>query len=254
MTPSGGKTAKNSRSITIASQAMGQERSQERAEAPSDRVKVRRAADRGRYGKSDVVDILDAGLIAHVGVLTPEGPMVLPMAFGHDGDHLFLHGAVANHLLGSGEGQEVCVTITHLDGLVMARTPFHNSMNYRSAVVRGRARRIEEEERKAYALKLVTDHVVANWDAGRPPSPSDLRKTLVVEVPLTEASAKVRRGDPIDEPEDIAGPWWAGVVPVTTRFESPSTAADFTGDSNPPAPVVALSGLTPDQRLLANGG
>jgi len=203
----------------------------------------------GRYGKSDVVGILDAGLIAHVGVLTPEGLLVLPMAYGHDGDFLFLHGAVANHLLGSGEGQEVCVTITHLDGLVMARTPFHNSMNYRSVVVRGRARRIEEQERKAYALKLVTDHVVANWDAGRPPSPSDWRKTMVLEVPLTEASAKVRRGDPIDEPEDIAGPWWAGLVPIATRFESPKPAADFVGESGPPAAIAALSGLTPDELL-----
>ena len=215
---------------------------------------MRRSADRGRYGKSDVVGILDAGLIAHVGVSTSEGPLVLPMAYGHDGDHLFLHGAVANHLLGSGEGQEVCVTVTHLDGLVMARTPFHNSMNYRSVVVRGRARRIEEQERKAYALKLVTDHVVANWDAGRPPSPSDLRKTLVLEVPLVEASAKVRSGDPIDEPEDIAGPWWAGLAPVTIRFESPRTTADFTGNADPPDPVIALTGLTPDQRLLTNGG
>ena len=254
MTPPEENTAKNSRGITIASQAMGEEKPLEQAEAPSERVKVRRAADRGRYGKSDVVGILDAGLIAHVGVITPEGPLVLPMAYGHDGDHLFLHGAVANHLLGSGEGQEVCVAITHLDGLVMARTPFHNSMNYRSVVVRGQARRIEDQERKAYALKLVTDHVVANWDAGRPPSPSDLRKTLVVEVPLTEASAKVRRGDPIDEPEDIAGPWWAGVVPVTTRFEPPSTSADFTGESEPPASVAALAGLTPDERLRSVGG
>ena len=233
---------------------MGESGSQVRAVAPSERVKARRAADRARYDKSDVLGILDAGLIAHVGVLTPEGPLVLPMAYGHDGDHLFLHGAVANHLLGSGEGQEVCVTVTLLDGLVMARTPFHNSMNYRSVVVRGRVQRIEGEVRKAYALKLVTDHVVANWDAGRLPSPSDLRKTLVVEVPLAEASAKVRRGDPIDEPEDIAGPWWAGVVPVTTRFESPSTSADFAGDSDPPGPVVALTSLTPDQRLLSNGG
>lgn len=120
--------------------------------------------------------------------------------------------------------------------------------------MRGRARRIEEQERKAYALKLVTDHVVANWDAGRPPSPSDLRKTLVLEVPLAEVSAKVRRGDPVDEPEDIDGPWWAGVVPVTTRFESPSTSADFSRDREPPAPVVALAGLTPDQRLISNDG
>ncbi len=94
----------------------------------------------------------------------------------------------------------------------------------------------QADTRKAYALKLVTDHVGANWDAGRPPSPSDLRKTLVVEVPLTEASAKVRRGDPIDEPEDIAGPWWAGVVPVTTRCESPSTSADLPAIPDPRRP------------------
>ena len=174
---------------------------------------------------------------------------MLPMAYGHDGEHLFLHGAVANHLLGSGEGQEVCVTVTHLDGLVMARTPFHNSMNYRSAVIRGKARRIDEDERKGYALKLVTDHVVENWDSGRPPSSSDLRKTLVLEVPLTEASAKARSGDPVDEPEDVAGPWWAGLVPIATRFESPKPAADFVGESDPPTAIAALSGLTPDERL-----
>lgn len=217
--------------------------------APSNRVRVRRAAGRARYGKEEVLGILDVGLIAHVGVSTPEGPLVLPMAYGHDGEHLFLHGAVANHLLGSGEGQEVCVTVTHLDGLVMARTPFHNSMNYRSAVIRGKARRIDEDERKGYALKLVTDHVVENWDSGRPPSSSDLRKTLVLEVPLTEASAKARSGDPVDEPEDVAGPWWAGLVPIATRFESPKPAADFVGESGPPAAIAALSGLTPDELL-----
>ena len=233
---------------------MGESESQNRAEAPSERVKVRRAAGRARYDKSDVLGILDAVLIAHVGVSTPDGPLVLPMAYGHDGDHLFLPGAAANHLLGTGAGHEVCVTVTCLDGLVMARTPFHNSMNYRSVVVRGQARRIEDQERKLAALKLVTDHVVENWDIGRPPSQSDLRKTLVLEVSLAEASAKVRRGDPIDEPDDIAGPWWAGVVPVTTRFEPPSAAADFTGDSGPPKSIAALSGRTPDERLLSNDG
>ena len=210
---------------------------------------MRRGAGRARYGKEEVLGILDVGLIAHVGVSTPEGPLVLPMAYGHDGECLFLHGAVANHLLGTGAGQEICVTITCLDGLVMARTPFHNSMNYRSAVIRGKARRIDEDERKGYALKLVTDHVVENWDSGRPPSSSDLRKTLVLEVPLTEASAKARSGDPVDEPEDVAGPWWAGLVPIATRFESPKPAADFVGESDPPAAIAALSGLTPDERL-----
>ena len=148
-----------------------------------------------------MLGILDAGLIAHVGVTTPDGPLVLPMAYGRDEERLYLHGAAANHLLGTGEGEEICVTVTHVDGLVMARTPFHNSMNYRSVVVRGRATRIDGEKRKRYALQLITDHIVANWDTSRPPSQIDLRRTLVLELPLTEASAKVRAGDPIDEPD-----------------------------------------------------
>lgn len=217
-------------------------------EAPSARTKVRRGAPRARYGREAVLGILDAGMIAHVGVTTGEGPLVLPMAYGHDGERLYLHGAAANHLLGTGDGHEVCVTVTHLDGLVMARTPFHNSMNYRSVVVRGRAARIDDEPRKRRALKLVTDHVVAHWDLVRPPSQLDLRKTLVLELPLAEASAKIRSGDPADEPDDIAGPWWAGVVPITTRFETPVASADLTGHDGPPAPVAALAGRTPDER------
>ena len=226
--------------------------SQELGGAPSARTKVRRGANRARYGRHDVLGILDAGLIAHVGVNTPEGPIVLPMAYGRDDERLYLHGAAANHLLGSGDGHEVCVTVTHLDGLVMARTPFHNSMNYRSVVVRGLAQRIIDDQRKLYALKLVTDHVVANWDSSRAASRSDLQKTLVLELPLAEASAKVRTGDPVDEPDDIAGPWWAGVVPITTRFESPLPSADLAAGPSraAPPPITALAGCTPDERLL----
>ena len=211
---------------------------------------MRRGAPRARYERDEVLTILDAGLIAHVGVTTTQGPLVLPMAYGRDGDRLYLHGAAANALLGAGEGEEICVTVTHVDGLVMARTPFHNSMNYRSVVVRGRARRIDGEERKRHALRRITDHVVANWDTSRPPSKIDLRRTLVLEMPLAEASAKVRTGDPIDEPADIAGPWWAGVVPITTRFEPPTTSADHTGESGPPPPIAALTGHTPDTRPI----
>ena len=213
---------------------------------------MRRGAPRARYGREDVLGILDAGLIAHVGVTTPDGPLVLPMAYGRDDDRIYLHGAAANHLLNTGDGHEVCVTVTHLDGLVMARTPFHNSMNYRSAVVRGRATRILDEQRRLHALRLITDHVVAHWDLVRPPSQSDLRKTIVLEMPLAEASAKVRAGDPVDELDDIAGPWWAGVVPVTTRFEAPAPSADLAGDSQPPATIAALAGRTPDQRSQPN--
>ena len=209
---------------------------------------------RARYGRDEVLSILDAGLIAHVGVTAPEGPLVLPMAYGRDEDRIYLHGAAANHLLNTGDGDEICVTVTCLDGLVMARTPFHNSMNYRSVVVRGRAARILDQQRRLHALKLITDHVAAHWDLVRPPSESDLRKTMVLELPLAEASAKVRAGDPVDEPEDIAGPWWAGVVPITTRFETPVASADLTGDDRPPAPIAALAGTTPDERPQQNRG
>ena len=223
--------------------------SQDFGGAPSARTKVRRGADRARYGRHDVLGILDAGLIAHVGVSTPEGPIVLPMAYGRDDERLYLHGAAANHLLSSGDGHEVCVTVTCLDGLVMARTPFHNSMNYRSMVVRGRATRIDDEQGKRRALQFVTDHVVVNWDTRRPPSQIDLRKTLVLELPLTEASAKVRSGDPVDEPDDIAGSWWAGVVPITTRFEAPVASADLAAAAAAiPPPIAALAGRTPDDR------
>ena len=216
--------------------------------APSARTTVRRGAARARYGRDEVLGILDAGVIAHVGVATPDGPLVLPMAYGRDDERLYLHGAAANHLLSHGDGHEVCVTVTHLDGLVVARTPFHNSMNYRSVVVRGRARRIDDEPGKRRALELVTDHVVANWDTSRPPSQSDLRKTLVLELALAEASAKVRAGDPVDEPDDIAGGWWAGVVPITTRFDAPVASADLSGGGEPPGPVADLAGRTPDER------
>jgi len=170
------------------------------------------------------------------------------MAYGRDGELLYLHGAIANHLLGSGEEQEICATVTHLDGLVMARSPFHNSMNYRSVVVRGRGRRIRDYRRKIEALRLITDHVVPHWDDVRPPSRSELRKTLVLELPLTEASAKVRAGDPIDDPEDIEGPWWAGTVPITSRFGRPTPSSDLNHGTTVPAPVVGLTGSTLDQR------
>lgn len=221
---------------------------------PSERVRLRRLAARARYERSEVLGILDAGLIAHVGVSTPDGPLVLPMAYGRDEDHLYLHGAVANHLLGTGDGQEVCVTVTHLDGLVMARTPFHNSMNYRSVVVRGRAQRIVDRERKLTALRLITDHVVTNWDNTRLPSRSDLRSTLVLEVPLAEASAKARCGDPVDEPDDIAGPWWAGLIPISTRFEPAVASSDLTDGIEPPGPITALAGRTPEGRLRSGKG
>jgi nitroimidazol reductase NimA-like FMN-containing flavoprotein (pyridoxamine 5'-phosphate oxidase superfamily) len=217
------------------------------AAAPSPRTSVRRGADRAVYEPDRIRAVLDAGLIAHVGVDTPDGPLVLPMAYGCDDDTMYLHGALANHLLGEGEGQEICATVTLVDGLVMARTPFHNSMNYRCVVVRGRATRVEGSAAKLRALRIITDHVVDNWDNGRPPTASDERRTLVLALPLTEASAKIRSGDPVDEPEDRAGPWWAGVIPVTTTFGPPRTAADHTGGDGVPPAYVALTDSTREE-------
>lgn len=217
-------------------------------EPASKRTTVRRGADRAVYERDEILRILDGALIAHVGVTTDDGPLVLPMAFGRDDEHLYLHGAAANHLLGTGSGQQICVTVTHVDGLVMARTPFHNSMNYRSVVVRGVAEKVGDPDEKARALKIITDHVVPNWDLTRPPTDTDVRKTIVVRLPLTESSAKVRAGDPIDEPDDVAGPWWAGVVPISSRFGEPYTSADLTSGADVPDAFVALAGRDTDDR------
>ena len=207
----------------------------------SDRVRLRRGAARGEHDPAVVRDVLDRGLVAHVGVATPDGPVVLPMAYGRTDDTLYLHGAAANALLGAGEGAEICVTVTLVDALVLARTPFHNSMNYRCVVVRGRGRRVEDPAEHLDALRRITDHVIPTWDHGRPPSPAELRRTLVVAVPLTEASAKVRAGDPVDEPEDLLGPHWAGTVAITTTFGAPVPAADLAPGIEVPASVVAIS-------------
>jgi nitroimidazol reductase NimA-like FMN-containing flavoprotein (pyridoxamine 5'-phosphate oxidase superfamily) len=208
--------------------------------APSARTTVRRGANRAIYEQDDVKRILDAGMIAHVGVQTPDGPLVLPMAYGRDDDTLYLHGAAANHILGTGTGHQICATVTHVDGLVMARTPFHNSMNYRSVVVRGLAIKIGDKAAKLRALKIITNHVVENWDVGRAVSEIDEKKTLVLEMPLAEASAKVRAGDPIDEDDDMAGPWWAGVIPIETRIGEAYPAADLTGTNPLPAAYASL--------------
>lgn len=197
------------------------------AAAPSDRVRLRRTATRGRYGRDAVHAVLDAGLVAHVGVSTPEGPVVLPMAYGRDDDTLYLHGAAANALLGAGVDAELCATVTLVDALVLARTPFHNSMNFRCVVVRGRGRRVTDPDEHREALVRITDHVVATWEQGRPPSDAELRRTLVLALPLAEASVKVRQGDPVDEPEDLSGPHWAGTVAVHTTFGEPVPATDL---------------------------
>lgn len=209
---------------------------------PSERVRVRRIAERGRYDPAEIHAILDEGLVAHVGIDTDDGPVVLPMAYGRTDDTLYLHGAVGNALLRGAQEAELCATVTLVDGLVLARTPFHNSMNYRCVVVRGRGRRVDDPVEHEDALRRITDHIVATWDHGRTPSEGDLRRTLVLALPLTEASAKVRSGDPVDEPDDLVGPHWAGTVAVTTTFGTPVAATDLRAGIEVPRTVAARFG------------
>jgi nitroimidazol reductase NimA-like FMN-containing flavoprotein (pyridoxamine 5'-phosphate oxidase superfamily) len=208
----------------------------------SDRVQLRRGAHLGRYRADDVRAILDAGVIAHVGVTTPTGPVVIPMAYGYDDRDLYLHGSVANAALRAADGQDVCVTVTVVDGLIFGRSAFHNSMQYRSVVVRGRATRVLDEAAHRRGLQLVTDHVTPNWETARPPTTSEVRKTMIVTVPLTEASAKVRTGGPADEPEDLAGPHWGGSVPIHTTFGAPVPSPDLPDGVAVPDRIAALRG------------
>lgn len=210
---------------------------------PSDRTTVKRGANRAVYGHDEIRSILASGTIAHVGVDTPTGPIVLPMAYGVRGDEILVHGGVANAMLRAGRSVDVCITVTILDGLVIARSPLHNSMNYRSVVIRGEGTPIADQEDKTAALKVINDHLVPIWDSARPPSELDLRQTMVLVVPLTEASAKVRGGDPIDEEHDVSGPHWSGVLPLVATWGAPQDAADLRPGIDVPEAVTAMAGM-----------
>ena len=207
---------------------------------------MKRGANRAVYGPAEIRAILEAGHLAHVGVSTEQGPIVLPMAYGvrsaTAGDEILIHGSIANAMLRAGRDLDVCVTVTIVDGLVVARSPFHNSMNYRSVVVRGTATAIIDRDDKVAALKVINDHIAPIWDTARPPSETDLKQTLVLKLSLVEASAKVRAGDPVDDTEDMDGPHWAGIVPLTATWGVAVPASDLHGVPDVPVAVAALDG------------
>jgi nitroimidazol reductase NimA-like FMN-containing flavoprotein (pyridoxamine 5'-phosphate oxidase superfamily) len=184
--------------------------------APSARTTLRRKADRGRYERDAIHAILDEALVAHVGFTSDFGVAVLPMVFARVDDRLYLHGATGNHMLRALDGADVCVTFTLVDGLVLSRSAFHHSMNYRSVVVYARAELVTDEGEKDRALRAVVDHMVeGRTQHCRPPSSEELRATRVIRVPLHEASAKVRTGPPIEEPADLALPYFGGEIGLT---------------------------------------
>ncbi len=191
----------------------------DRSLSPTPRTTLHRLRERGRLDRADLDAVLGAGLICHLGVVIDGTPVVLPTGYGRIGDLLYLHGSSANKSLLAAAGQQVCVTITLLDGLVCARAVFHHSMNYRSAVIFGTARLVEDPAEKLAALKAVTNHLVpGRWDHARAPTRKELAATAVLAMPLDEASVKVRSGGPKDDPEDYETDIWAGVLPSTLTF------------------------------------
>ena len=183
---------------------------------PTPRTTVRRRPQRGHYDRETIDAVLDEGFVCHLGVVDDHGPVVLPTGYVRIGGEVVLHGSAANRMLRlAAEGRPVCVTVTLLDGLVLARSAFHHSMNYRCVVVFGQARVLEGDE-KVRALEAFVDHIVPGRSAeARPPDDRELAATLVIAVPLDEASAKVRTGPPSDDEADLALDVWAGVIPLS---------------------------------------
>jgi uncharacterized protein len=192
------------------------------------RTALRRHRERGRTDRDDLYAVLDAGLICHLGVIANGVPRVLPTGYGRDGDTLYLHGSSANSTFMAGAGQDVCVTVTHLDGLVCARSVFSHSMNYRSAMIYGVARLLTERDERVEALRVITEHLTpGQWSYARQPTAKELAATSALALPLAESSVKIRAGGPSDEPEDYAADIWAGVVPVTVSFGEPEPDAEL---------------------------
>ncbi len=183
------------------------------------RTELRRLPDRGSHDRETLDRILDAGFLAHVGFCVEGQPFVIPTLYGRDGEKLYLHGSAASRMLRElATGVPACVTVTLVDGLVLARSAFHHSMNYRSVVAFGTARKIADPEQKMKSLRVISDHLIAGrWKDVRPPSEKELRATTVLEFLIDEASSKVRSGPPLDNEDDYRLPMWAGVLPLEIK-------------------------------------
>jgi len=190
---------------------------------PTARTRVVREADRAVYDREAVYHILDEGFLCHVGFVTDGQPFVIPTSYGRKGDSLYIHGSAASRMLRQmKEGVAVCVTVTLLDGLVLARSVFNHSMNYRSVVILGKGILVEDAAEKLAALRVLSEHILpGRWDDSRQPNERELKATSVLRVPIEEFSAKVRTGPPVDDEEDYAFPTWAGVVPLEMNAGTP---------------------------------
>jgi nitroimidazol reductase NimA-like FMN-containing flavoprotein (pyridoxamine 5'-phosphate oxidase superfamily) len=204
------------------------------------RTTLKRLPQRGNYDRELIEQILDEGFICHVGFAVDGQPFVIPTGYARVGDSLVIHGSQASRMLRTlGQGIDVCVTVTLVDGLVLARSAFHHSMNYRSVVVFGRATVIEDPAAKVAALRALSEHMIpGRWDDVREPNERELQQTTVLSVPLAEASAKVRGGPPLDDEKDYELPVWAGVIPLRLVTEPPVGDAHLSANSEIPKYAV----------------
>jgi len=206
---------------------------------PTERTTVRRLPDRGRYDAETIYKILDEAFVCHVGFVVDGQPYVIPTNYVRVDDKLYLHGSSASRMLRSlSGGISVCVTVTLVDGLVLARSAFHHSVNYRSVVALGKATPVEDPAEKMRALELFTNHIVrGRWDDVRQPTAQELKATSVLVLPLTEVSAKVRTGPPKDDEEDYALPIWAGVLPLPVVAAAPVPDPRLNASIEPPPAI-----------------
>jgi len=208
---------------------------------PTARTRVVREPQRAVYDRETVYRILDEAFLCHIGFVADGQPFVIPTSYGRKDANLYVHGSAASRMLRhlqSGAGAPVCFTVTLLDGLVLARSVFNHSMNYRSVVILGQATLVDDPEEKLAALRVLSEHILpGRWDDSRQPNVQELKATSVLRVPIEEFSAKVRTGPPIDDEEDYSFPTWAGVVPLQTIVGDPIDDARLLPGKIPPAYV-----------------
>lgn len=212
----------------------------------TERTRVKRLPNRGAYDRETIYSILDEAFICHVGYVMDGQPYVIPTGYARIGDDLYIHGSSASRMLRNlAQGVDVCVTVTLVDGLVLARSAFHHSVNYRSVVVLGKATLVEDPAEKDRVLEAFTDHIIpGRWPEIRWPSELELKATSVLKLPIDEASAKIRVGDPKDDEEDYAMDIWAGVLPLSVVPGEPIDDGRLVNGMEPPAHVLEYSRCT----------
>jgi nitroimidazol reductase NimA-like FMN-containing flavoprotein (pyridoxamine 5'-phosphate oxidase superfamily) len=217
--------------------------------SPTARSTLRRHRERGRYERAELYAVLDSALVCHLGLVLGDAPVVLPTGYGRDGDTLYLHGSIgAASLLAAAQGTPVCVTVTRLDGVVYARSAFHHSLNYASAVIHGAARKVSDPAELLHGLRTLVEHLApGSWEHSRQPTRKELAATTVLALSLGEASVKVRTGLRTDDDADVAAAQaWAGVLPLTAQWDSPIPCPLLPRNTPVPSHVAHRAPLHPD--------